>query len=101
MASLEEYELYRGQQRVIASLAALASARLALDGDAPTRVSGLLVTCNYFSVLRVNMSLGRPFAASECSRPGDAPVAVLSEGFWQRHFAGDRGVIGRQIVLNS
>jgi hypothetical protein len=28
-------------------------------------------------------------------------VAVISHGFWQRNFAGDRGVIGRSVSLDG
>jgi predicted permease len=30
-----------------------------------------------------------------------APVAVLGHGYWQRHFAGDSTVVGRNITLNG
>ena len=49
---------------------------------------------------------GRPAAAradaSFAARaPGGARVAVLSYGFWQRHFGGDRAMVDRPIELDS
>jgi len=60
--------------------------------DAP---SGMLVSDNYFSVLGVQPSLGRGFA------PGDEAVAVISHRFWKSRFGGNRGILGRAIVLNG
>ena len=34
-------------------------------------------------------------------QPGHDAVAVLNYGFWQRHFAGDPSVLGRQIELDQ
>jgi putative ABC transport system permease protein len=55
---------------------------------------------NFFSVLGVRPLLGRTFAEGE-DREGKNRVAVLSFGFWQRHFGGDHGIVGRSIQLDS
>lgn len=52
-----------------------------LQGDSPQRVSGALVTWNYFDVLGVAPVAGRMFDESE-DRPGGPRVAVLSWRFW-------------------
>ena len=44
--------------------------------------------------------LGRTFSESE-AEAGDVREAVISFGAWQRHFGGDRSIIGRDIVLNG
>src|SRR5262249_49095856 len=54
----------------------------------------------FFSVLKVQPMLGRDFRAED-DRPGAGPTAVLSYSLWQRKFAGDPGVIGKTIQLNS
>ncbi len=66
----------------------------------PDRVRGLPTEANFFSLLGVEPMLGRTFAAGE-DQPGKNEVAVLSYGLWQEHFAGDPGVVGRTIELNS
>jgi putative ABC transport system permease protein len=55
---------------------------------------------NFFEVLGVRSFLGRTFAAGE-DKAGKNRLAVLSHGFWQRHFGGDREIIGSTIELDS
>ena len=70
-------------------------------GDGALEVHGLLVTDNYFRMLGIRPALGR-FPASGGERvTGDLAVAVLSHGFWQRQFGGDRSVLNRVIRLND
>jgi len=66
----------------------------------PEPVFSALVTPNFFGVLGMRPLLGRTFAPGE-DQPGKNQVVVLSYGLWQRHFAGDPHVIGRQIRLNG
>ena len=65
------------------------------------RVSGEVVSGNYFPVLGVHAALGRLFTASDDRFQGSHPVAVLSYGFWQTRFAANPGVIGQKLVINS
>jgi len=54
---------------------------------------------NFYEEFGVTPVLGRLIQPPDVdmSAPGGAPVAVLSFNFWQRHFAGDPGVVGRTI----
>ncbi len=61
---------------------------------------GQMVSQNFFGVLGVSMAMGRDFA-EEDERLGAAPVAVISDGYWKRRFAGERSVIGRMLVING
>jgi predicted permease len=65
------------------------------------RVSGDLVSGNYFDVLGVRPAVGRVFTAADDRTPGAHPVVVLSYGFWQRRFAGDPSVLNRTLTLNG
>ena len=56
---------------------------------------------NYFDVLGVQPYLGRFFHAADEHGPNSAPYIVLSFGYWQSHFNGDRTVIGRVVRLNK
>ena len=69
------------------------------DGD-PQRLRGNHGTFNTFEVMGVPPLLGRTPAASD-ARPGAEPVVVLGYRFWQRQFAGDPNVLGRQLRLNG
>ncbi|MEO6877259.1 MAG: ABC transporter permease, partial [Gemmatimonadaceae bacterium] len=62
---------------------------------------GNLVSGNYFDVLGVRPALGRFFAGDESRVRDTYPVVVLSHAFWQRRFAGDSTVIGRELLLNG
>ncbi len=68
-------------------------------GD-PERVQAARATVLLFSTLGVSPLLGRTFAADE-DQPGKPRVVVLSWGFWQRVFAGDRGVLGKTVLLDN
>jgi predicted permease len=68
-------------------------------GDAE-RVSGRLVSADYFSVLQINASLGRTFAPGEDQR-GASPVAMISRRLWQRKFDSAPEVIGQSLILDD
>jgi predicted permease len=65
------------------------------------RVSGELVSGNYFEVLGVSPAWGRVFTAADDRTPGGHPVAVLSHGYWLRRFGGDPSVLNRTLVANG
>ncbi len=67
----------------------------------PERVWGQAVSGNYFSILGVQMSLGRPILAEEDQVLGRDQVVVLSHDLWRRRFGADRAIIGRGVVLNG
>ncbi len=65
------------------------------------RISGELVSGTYFPVLGVGAAIGRVFSVADDQIQGGHPIAVLSYEFWQSHFAGDPGVVGRKILVNG
>jgi putative ABC transport system permease protein len=75
------------------------SAAVATGGD-PARVSGKQVSTDYFQVFGVKPQIGRTFATGE-DQPGAASVVVLSHAFWQTQFAGDPGVLSRDLMLDG
>jgi putative ABC transport system permease protein len=68
-------------------------------GD-PEQVRGVAVSANMFSLLGIAPVLGRDFLPNEDQAGNDRKV-ILSHGFWQRHFGGDRSVIGRSLMLDG
>jgi len=70
-------------------------------GGQSERVSGELVSGNYYETLGVTPYLGRLIAPDDDRVPGEGAVAVLSYGYWQRRFGGDGSIVGRDILLNS
>ena len=69
--------------------------------DQTERVSGDLVSGNYFDVLGVQAAIGRTFTGEDDQKPEAEPVVVLSYGYWKRRFAADPGVLNQTIILNS
>jgi predicted permease len=69
------------------------------DGE-PERLSGTLSGDMFLETLGVVPMLGRGFSREEME-PGKDFVAIIGHGFWQRRFAGDPGVLGRQIQING
>ncbi|MDB6129302.1 MAG: permease, partial [Verrucomicrobiales bacterium] len=66
----------------------------------PERISGFLVSSEYFPLLGIQPALGRVFTSDE-DKPGANNVVVLENGFWQRRFAGDTNILGKVIRLNG
>jgi len=69
-------------------------------GDVPERVPGFLVSANLLDVINVKPAMGRGFHPDE-DQPGKDGVVILSHGLWQRRFAGDPAIIGKQVSLNA
>lgn len=69
-------------------------------GDEPARVETHLDSGNYFEVLGVDAALGRVFGPDD-QVPGNATVAVISDGIWKRRFGADPKILGRQIRIDN
>ncbi len=65
------------------------------------RVAGDIVSENYFTVLGLQMPLGRGFLPEEESGGRGEPVAVISYDLWQRALGGDLSAIQRNIEING
>lgn len=92
---------WQKQAKSFSALAAYAGTACNFTGGGePQRLSGVKATADYFAVFGIQPVFGRLFGAEE-DAPGKNHVAVLSYAFWQRAFAGDRGIIGRTLQLNG
>ncbi|HEX2100076.1 MAG TPA: ABC transporter permease [Candidatus Synoicihabitans sp.] len=65
--------------------------------DVPNAVR---VTTNFFPLLGLQPELGRPFRADEATSGNDA-VLLLSHRYWQKHFGGDRQIVGQTVYLDG
>jgi len=94
----------REGQRSLTGLAAytvLDEMSLAVDGESE-RVFGSVVSAGYFELLGVKPERGRFFPVSTDDEIRDsAPWVVVSHGLWQRRFAGDPALIGREVTING
>jgi predicted permease len=96
------FEVVRAQIDSFSGMAAFgAPIDIDFSGNGAASVArGTYVSGDYFSVLGVNMLLGRPLGPSDQSRSAP-PAIVLSYGYWRRAFGGDRSVLGRTVHLNT
>ena len=95
-AKAAEYEDYTKQTEVFDAVAAYANHSFNVTtGPEPERIRGAYVSANLFPMLEAQPSAGRVFTSNE------QRVVVLSDGYWKRRFAGDRGVINQTITLDN
>ena len=71
----------------------------AVNGRA-ARVSGELVSGNYFASSASVRRLGRLLTPEDDRTPGAHAVTVISDGFWRRTFGSDPAVLGRDVQIN-
>ncbi len=64
------------------------------------RLSGYMISADFFSTLAVRPILGRSFRSDD-DHPGATPVVILGGGFWKRKFGSSFEVIGKAITLNG
>ena len=92
---------WRSDTRSFAGMSAFTGSTVTItEGEQPERLSGLLVTSDFFDVLQVRPLLGRLFRASD--PPAEvAGTAVLTHGFWTRRFGSDAAIVGRSIRFGA
>ncbi len=98
------YTDFRDRSRAFSGIAAwdTMGRRMALRiEDAVVEVSGVLVSGNYFDVLGIGAAVGRTIEPADDARAGASPVAVISHGLWERQFAADPTVVGREVLVNG
>jgi len=89
------------QNDVFSSVAAGRGAQSDLtDGERPERLRTATVTASLFPLFGVAPRLGRTLLPSD-EQAGHDHVVVLSSELWERRYASDRGVIGREIFLDG
>ena len=92
---------WKGQSAIFEAVSAESLTRAAVEtGGSPTRLTGKLVSADYFKVFGVRPWIGRTFAPGE-DQPGAASVVVLSHSLWQTWFGGDPGVLNRDLKLDG
>jgi putative ABC transport system permease protein len=83
------------------ALSAVRGLNVALTGNGdPARLTGTLVSADYFEVFGVKAALGRTFLPNE-DQPGANLVVVLSRALWQGRFGGDPAILNRDIMLDG
>ena len=99
--SYENFQDFRDRAKSYSAMSATRITTLTLTGvGEPQRLPAQMTSASMFPLLGVTAPLGRTFAPQE-DRAGGPQVALLSYGFWRRHFAGSADVLGRSITLDN
>jgi putative ABC transport system permease protein len=70
------------------------------SAEGPERLTALGVTPEFFTLLGVRPLAGRAFLAED-TMPGAETLAILTQKLWQQKFGGQRGIVGRTLVLDK
>ena len=99
-----QYLDIKAENTVFEYVAATIDSSFNLTGEgssrSPERVEAARVSSSLFPLLRAQPAMGRVFTADE-DEQGKPTTAILSHGFWQRHFAGDAKIVGKTLLLNG
>jgi len=95
---LDDFEALRDSTPHFSPLAAGAETTVMQDG---ALLSGLLVTGDFFQVLRLQPALGRTLTPADAATPGQGAVVVLSNAVWRARYGGDPAIVGKTIVLRQ
>jgi putative ABC transport system permease protein len=99
--SYTKYTQIVEQNKTLASIAGFYPLTLSLVTERePEAVNGARASLDFFRVLGISPLQGRSFLPEE-EQPGGADVAVISDGFWHSHFAGDPRTLGKPLVLDG
>ncbi len=95
------YFIDREQNTTLEDIGVYQGDAYSLTGTAqPEHVQGVDVTEGVLPLLGVKPQLGRLFTHQD-DQPNAAKTVLLTYGYWQRHFGGDRSIIGRSITLDG
>jgi predicted permease len=100
--SYPNYRDFRDRNDTLSGLIAYRMVAVSLShGKTSERLWGYMVTGNYFDVLGLKAARGRLFNEDDDKTPGAHPVAVITWSCWQKRFAADPSIAGREIIVNS
>jgi len=102
VTSYRDYLDIRDRASSLAGLAAYTyeTAAIAPRPADPPRVRFLaFVSDNFFSVLGVELQLGRGFLPDEDGKAGRGAVAVISDALWRGSYGADPAILGRRIRI--
>jgi predicted permease len=102
LRSLHDFVGWREEVKSVQELGAFRSIgrNLIVPNGSTGPVTAAEVTASGFRVARVPALLGRTLAAED-EREGAPPVLVIGYDAWKSRFAGDPGVVGREVRLGN
>ncbi len=101
--SFPDFFDFRDQNRTLNAIAIYRDPLFALaDAQGAQSIHGVKCSAEFFEVLGVKPILGRAFSRDDEQAGGGAGglKVILSHEFWQKHFGGDKDVLGRKVDLD-
>jgi putative ABC transport system permease protein len=99
--SYPNYLDWQSQNHFFESMAAIKLVDFNLTGlEKPAHAVGSMVSTTFFDLLGVSPAFGRNFTKEDGEGSG-REVAIVSYGFWQRHFNADPHVLGRSLRVDG
>lgn len=95
------YFTYAEQNRSFQSMGVWTSSPVTVTGvGEPEQAYANFVSDGLLQALAVQPQIGRPITPAD-QVPGANGTVLLSNGYWQRRFGGDRSVIGRKLLVDT
>ena len=95
------YFTYREENKTFEHFGVWRSGDASVTGIAePELLRVLLVTYGVLDAVGVKPLMGRWFSRAD-DTPGSAETVMLTYGYWQRRFGGDRSIVGRTLTIES
>ncbi len=104
VASWRDYLDIRDRARTFSGLAAYTydTAAIAPRAGDPPRVRFVaFVSDNFFSVLGIDLQVGRGFLPDEDGKSGRGAVVVISDALWRGSFGADPAILGRRMQIGK
>src|SRR5438445_7791153 len=99
--AMANFNDWRAQNAVFESMVAYQNDNAVLSGRGePERVPLRRITAGFTPTRQPQVLLGRGLAPDD-DRVGAARVVILGEGFWERRFGRDPGIVGRHLTIDS
>lgn len=101
MLSGSMYFTYAEQNHSFQAMGVWFPATVAITGLAePEQVPAAVISDGILPALRISPAIGRWLGPAD-QKPGAPETVMIGYGYWQRHFGGDRSVIGRGITVEA
>jgi predicted permease len=95
------YLTYREESRTFRDVGIWSRGGVTVTGvSEPEQVRSLFVTQGVLDAVGVPPIIGRWFSRED-DTPGTPETVLLTHGYWQRRFGGDRGVLGRSVTIDA
>ena len=95
------YFTYREENKTFQDFGLWANGGASVTGEAdPEQVQALFFTYGVLQAVGVQPAVGRWFSQAD-DASGSADTVMLTYGYWQRRFGGDKSAVGRSLNVNS